>query len=86
MSYHSFHPHNSQVSMEFTHYSLENRDFIVYKIIFENEEVSVFLTEETLPKFLQAMGLAMLKELNADTKLFLQDINIIQKTDDNENL
>jgi len=64
--------------MEFSHYSLENRDFIVYKIIFENEEISVFLTEETLPKFLQLMASAMLKELNTDTKIFLQDI--FQKT------
>jgi len=78
MSYHSFHPHNSHISMEFSHYSLENRDFIVYKIIFENEEISVFLTEETLPKFLQLMASAMLKELNTDTKIFLQDI--FQKT------
>jgi len=84
MSSHSFHPHNSQVSMKFNHYSSENRDFIVYKIMFENEEISVFLTEETLPKFLKVMATAMLQEINAETKTFLE--GIIQNSDDDEDL
>jgi hypothetical protein len=80
MSSHMFHPHNENISLKFDHYDLEPTPFIVFKISYRDNDISVFLSPENLPNFLKSMSDSCLQEIQRNKEIFNEKFN------DNEDL
>ena len=76
-----FHPHDDKITLKFNHYDTDKLPFIVFKISYSDNDISLFLTKETLISFLNSMSECYFEEINKNKEI-LAEIQSDKKDDE----